>query len=114
MPCITAVTNGLVLELYGVMQRNKLTWEAMKTWGISLTGSESVADVTAPSLRHAVMKVVNHRKNLLKSQKKKTAGHLPKTIFFHASIQIICQLLYCTHKEREIHCHFIKPAGKEW
>ena len=71
MPCITAVTNGLVLELYGVMQQNKLTWEAMKTWGISLTGSESVADVTTPSLRHAVMKVVNHRKNLLKSQKKK-------------------------------------------
>ena len=70
MPSITAVTNGLVLELYGVMQGNKLTWEAMKKWGISLIGSASVADVSTSSLRHAVMRVVNHRKTLIKSKKK--------------------------------------------
>ena len=70
LPSTTAVTNGLVLELYSVMQGNKLTWEAIKKWGVSLIGSESVADVSTSSLRHAVMRVVNHRKTLIKSKKK--------------------------------------------
>ena len=69
MPCsyYTAVTSGLVHELYGVMQGNRLTWEAINRWGGggSLIGSESVADISTPALQHAVIKVT---KNLIKSQ----------------------------------------------
>ena len=49
MPCsyYTAVTSGLVHELYGVMQGNRLTWEAINKWGggDSLIGNKSVADI---------------------------------------------------------------------
>ena len=114
MPSITAVTNGLVLELYGVMQGNKLTWEAMKKWGISLIRSELVADVSTSSQRHAVMRVVNHRKTLIKSKKKEQLDTYLKCVLFP------CQ--YPDHLPAALPCPqrvrnpllLTKPAGEEW
>ena len=68
IPQTLAIKNGLVYELYTLLQSNHLEWEAMKTWLLQLQAE--TAKVALGTLRYTVKKVVAMRTQLNKNKEK--------------------------------------------
>lgn len=75
------MTNSLVLELYSVMQGNKLNVGSHEKVGIALLGSESVADVSKTALQ-----LCSHKELEKSHQITKDTGCIPHLPFLHTSV----------------------------